>query len=178
MLDARAHSTRYLLSTRAFQPGSRAHLRICLGKLDSRLTCSLVASPLSLDSSPYFVPSASPHHFTPSTPTTSPAASSPRRPLSHPPTTPLTIPCRRRFSFRQPRVLFNETFALIVASGHRGEPRVEPLSLELTVNVPLSKTFFFGIIVPTEKLTFGNLYSRWTANKVHISFLRQEFFIT
>ncbi|KAF7388263.1 hypothetical protein HZH68_012205 [Vespula germanica] len=95
---------RWILPTRAFQPGSRAHLRICLGKLDSRLTCSLVASPLSLDSSPYFVPSASPHHFTPSTPTTSPAASSPGRPLNRPPTTPLTIPYRRSFSFRQPRV--------------------------------------------------------------------------
>lgn len=48
---ARRELIRRDASARASQPGSRAHLRICLGKLDSRLTCSLVASPLSADSS-------------------------------------------------------------------------------------------------------------------------------
>lgn len=51
--------------TRAFEPGSGAHLRICLGKLDSRLTCSLVASRFSTDSypAPSNFPSLAPSTF-------------------------------------------------------------------------------------------------------------------
>lgn len=60
--DARRELIPWDASARAFQPGSGAHLRICLGKLDSRLTCSLVASPLSADSS---LPPRSPLPFHP-----------------------------------------------------------------------------------------------------------------
>jgi len=57
--DARRELIPWDASARAFQSGSGAHLRICLGKLDSRLTCSLIASPLSADSSlPLFLPLA------------------------------------------------------------------------------------------------------------------------
>ena len=63
--DARHELIPVCSLARAFQPGSRAHLRICLGKLDSRLTCSLVASPFSVDSYLFVQPALShPSFFT------------------------------------------------------------------------------------------------------------------
>lgn len=116
--DARRELILRDASTRTFQPGSRAHLRICLGKLDSRLTCSLVASPLSADSS--LPPSVCP----PS------SRQSPTFPLPCPSvpfgvSTPRAVPRRRISRLSLAPGTFHREFAPIVAPGHRGDQELD-----------------------------------------------------
>jgi len=85
--------------------GSGAHLRICLGKLDSRLTCSLVASPLSADSSSLSLPPRCSLPFGVST-----LRRSPRREISRLSLAPGT---------------FRREFAPIVASRHCGDQELD-----------------------------------------------------
>lgn len=125
MLDA--SSFREMPRTRTFQPSFGVHLRICLGKLDSRLTCSLVASPFSTDSSP--------------SPVTPSLGQSPVRPDSLRRIT--TFSLRRRIS--RPSLApgtFRREFAPIVARQDTSwGPRIGPLSSELSVNAPFVSSF-------------------------------------
>lgn len=125
--DARRELIPWDASARAFQPGSGAHLRICLGKLDSRLTCSLVASPLSADSSlpPLFL-------FSP-----------PAIPPAH-----TRLDSLRRINASSeniPSVLSLGYFSPGVRSHCRVRipwgPRIGPLSSELSVNAPFASSF-------------------------------------
>lgn len=132
--DARREFIPWDASARAFQPGSGAHLRICLGKLDSRLTCSLVASPLSADSS---LPPLS--LFSP------PAI--PSRPLPPPiPPTPVSIPFGVSTPRRSPRRRISLSpgyFSLGLRSHCHVRipwgPRIGPLSL--SVNASFASSF-------------------------------------
>lgn len=128
--DARRELIPRDASVCALQSGSEAHLRICLGKLDSRLTCSLVATPLSADSSSLSLPLGNPR--TRLTPSLVPfGISAPHRSLLA--------------SGNILSVLSPGYFSLGVRSYCRVRipwgPRIGPLSPELSVNAPFVSSF-------------------------------------
>lgn len=124
--DARCELIPRDASARALQSGSEAHLRICLGKLDSRLTCSLVASPLSADSSSLSRPLGNPRT---------------RLTLALVPFSVSPLSSSGNIS----SVLSPGYFSLGVRSYCRVRipwgPRIGPLSPELSVNAPFVSSF-------------------------------------